>query len=76
MTRESNEDLVIEKLSELINCMKATESKNADLFFNISRLLSRYCGRNPAMLQRTLEILDMAIMLSPENALYHCEVGA
>lgn len=55
--------------------MKATESKNADLFYNISRLLSRYCGRNPAMLQRTLEILDMAIMLSPENALYHCEVG-
>ena len=76
MTRESNDELVLEKLTELINCMKTTESRNPDLFYNISRLLSRYCGRNPALIHKTLEILDMAIMLSPENAFYHSEVGA
>lgn len=75
MVRENDWDLVMEKLNELVNQLKATEGKNADLFFNISRLFARYCGRNEQMLTRTLQILDVAIMLSPENADYHAEVG-
>lgn len=75
MTRENDWELVLEKMDELLVSMKSTESKNSDLYFNISRLFSRYCGRNNIMLQRTLQILDMAIMFSPENASYHAEVG-
>ena len=54
MTRENDWDLVLEKMDELLVSMKSTESKNSDLYFNISRLFSRYCGRNSVMLQRTL----------------------
>lgn len=75
MVRENDWDLVDEKLTDLLNNMKSVESKNADLYYNISRLFARYCGRNELMLQRTLQILDVAIMLSPENAAYHAEVG-
>jgi hypothetical protein len=50
MTRENDWDLVEEKMSELLSSMKTSESKNADLYFNISRLFARYCGRNPLML--------------------------
>ncbi len=46
MTHENDWELVDEKLTELLNSMKATENKNSDLYFNISRLFARYCGRN------------------------------
>jgi len=75
MAREGDWELVEEKMNDLLNSMRASESKNADLYYNISRLFSRYCGRNQMMLNKTLQILDQAIMLSPENPHYHNEVG-
>jgi tetratricopeptide repeat protein 21B len=75
MSREGDWELVEEKMNELLNSMRASESKNADLYYNISRLFARYCGRNEMMLNKTLQILDQAIMLSPENPQYHNEVG-
>jgi uncharacterized protein HemY len=46
MSREGDWELVEEKMDELLSSMRASESKNADLYYNISRLFSRYCGRN------------------------------
>ena len=75
LARENDNELSEEKLNELVETMKKYESKNADLFYNISRLFARYCGRKEFILNRTLQILDFAIMLSPDNALYLTEVG-
>ena len=75
MARENDWEMCEEKLNDLLDCMKKYESKNADLFYNISKLFARYCGRKEVVLNRTLQILDIAIMLSPENAAYHTEVG-
>jgi hypothetical protein len=55
--------------------MKMFEGKNAELYYNISRLFSRYCGRSEVILKRTLQILETSIMLQPENAAYHAEVA-
>ena len=55
--------------------MKTSEGRNSDLIFNISRLFSRFCGRKPEVLTRTLQFLDMAIVLQPENASYQTEAG-
>jgi hypothetical protein len=46
MAKEGDWDLVEENMNELLNSMRQFENKNADLFYNISRLFSRYCGRN------------------------------
>lgn len=54
MTRENNLEYVQEKLSELLVSMKQSEGKNAELYYNISRLFARYCGREPTILKRTL----------------------
>ena len=54
LARENDWEMQEEKLSELIDCMKKFESKNSDLFYNISRLCARYCGRKEACLKYTL----------------------
>lgn len=54
MAREGDWEMVDEKMNELLESMKRVESKNADLYFNISKLFSRYCGRKEFMLNRTL----------------------
>lgn len=46
MAKEGDWDLVEENMNELLNSMRTFENKNADLFYNVSRLFSRYCGRN------------------------------
>ena len=38
------------KLGELINAMKTIEGENSDLFYNMSRMFARYCGRREAVL--------------------------
>ena len=75
LARENDWEMCEEKLDELLHQMKQLESKNSDLYFNLSKLYARYCGRKEPVLQRTLQILDIAIMLAPENAAYHAEVG-
>lgn len=54
LTRENDIEYVLEKLDELIMAMKFNEAKNADLFYNMSRLFARYCGRRDTILQKTL----------------------
>lgn len=55
--------------------MKANEGENSDLFYNMSRMFARYCGRRQAVLQKTLQMLDEAVLLQPENADYHSEIA-
>ena len=58
MAREGDWENVEEKMNDLLNSMRMMESKNADLYYNISRLFARYCGRNNMMLNKTLQVLD------------------
>ncbi len=64
-----------EKFDELQNALRSSEGRNSDLIYNISRLFARFCGRKPEVLTKTLQLLDMAIVLQPENAAYLTEVG-
>jgi hypothetical protein len=45
LTRENDLDYVSEKLEELIQAVKQNEGRNSELFYNLSRLYARYCGR-------------------------------
>lgn len=64
-----------EKFDELQNALRTTEGRNSDLIYNISRLFARFCGRKAEVLNKTLQLLDMAIVLQPENGPYLNEVG-
>lgn len=55
--------------------MKFNEPRNAELFYNMSRLFARYCGRREAILEKTLKMLDESIQLQPENADFHSEIA-
>lgn len=75
LTRENDLEYVQEKLDELIAAIKQNESMNSELFYNMSRLFSRYCGRKEAVIQKTLQMLEEAVALQPENADFHSEMA-
>jgi hypothetical protein len=41
----------------------------------LARLFSRFCGRKEIVLKKTMQMLDLAIGLQPENSAFHTEVG-
>jgi intergrase/recombinase len=61
LSRESDLDLVVEKMNELQNAMRKYEPKNAELYYNLSRLFARFCGRKEIILKKTMEFLDISI---------------
>jgi tetratricopeptide (TPR) repeat protein len=75
LSRENDMELVVEKLDELMAALQMNEEKNADLYYNISRLFARYCGRREVILLKTQQFIDMALAQQPENAAYHSELG-
>ena len=68
-------EYVSEKLDELIKAMKSNEGRNAELFYNMSRLFARYCGRRETILKKTLLMLDEAVSLHPDNSDFHSEIA-
>lgn len=75
MARENDLETVLEKFDDLIQSLKQNEGKNADLFYSMSKLFARYCGRRPEILHKTRQMLETCIMLQPENVDFHCEIG-
>mmetsp|Transcript_16607 Transcript_16607/g.28282 ORF Transcript_16607/g.28282 Transcript_16607/m.28282 type:complete len:281 (+) Transcript_16607:552-1394(+) len=75
LTRENDIDYVCENLDELLQAMKVNESRNAELFYNMARLFARYSGRRETILLKTLEMLEEAVSIHPENADYHSETA-
>lgn len=75
LARENDRELLEEKFAELVTAIRQTESRNAELIYNMSRLFARYSSRKDYILSKTLSLLDMAIMQQPENAAFYAEVG-
>lgn len=75
MARENDDDLVLSKLDELTLAMRQNEGKNAELFYNVSRLFARYCGRKETFLKKTQQMLDYAIAQQPDNSNFLTESG-
>lgn len=75
LSRETDLELVVEKMNELMEAMRVQEPKNAELYYNLARLFARFCGRKETVLKKTMQMLELAIGLQPENSLFHTEVG-
>ena len=61
LSRETDIDQVVEKMNDLFEAMRTQEPKNAELYYNLSRLFARFCGRKEAVLKKTMQMLDLAI---------------
>ncbi len=75
LSRETDLALVSDKMTDLFEAMRQQEPKNAELYYNLSRLFARFCGRKEVVLKKTMQMLDLALQLNPENSLFHAEVG-
>ncbi len=75
LSRETDLDLVIEKMDELMEAMRRQEPKNAELYYNLARLFARFCGRKEQVLNKTQEMLKIALQLQPENSHFHTEAA-
>ena len=63
LSRETDLELVVEKMSELMEAMRSQEPKNADLYYNLARLFARFCGRKEVVLNKTMQMLELALSL-------------
>lgn len=63
LSRESDLDAVIEKMDELFEALRFQEPKNGDLYYNLSKLFSRFCGRKEIVLKKTMNMLELALQL-------------
>jgi hypothetical protein len=68
LSRETNLDLTCEKMNGLMEAMRIQEPKNGELYYNLSRLFARFCGRKEVILKKTLQMLELALLLQPENS--------
>jgi hypothetical protein len=55
--------------------MRYNEGQNGDLFYNMSRMFARYCGRREAVITKTLQMLEEATTINPESADYYTEIA-
>jgi len=56
-----------------MDAMRYSEPKNSELFYNLARLFARYSGRKQVIINKTMELLSVALVQQPENSFYLCE---
>jgi hypothetical protein len=44
----------VDKMTDLLEAMRQQEPKNAELYYNLSRLFARFCGRKETVLKKTM----------------------
>jgi tetratricopeptide repeat protein 21B len=75
LSRESNIELVEEKITDLMRSFQMNEPKNAELYYKYSKLFARISGRKEEVVRRTMEMVDRACSLQPDNSEYTTELA-
>lgn len=58
-----------------MDAMRAQEPKNAELYYNLARLFARFCGRREIVIKKTMQMLETAVSMQPENSTFHAEIA-
>jgi tetratricopeptide repeat protein 21B len=72
-TQLSGEDN--DKFDQVVANIKNKERNGAHVLCDAAQLFSNVCSRNPRVLERCHEMLDMAIALQPTESRYYIELG-
>lgn len=75
LCRESNSNLLSSRLRELLDSVDRGEPKFPNLYYEISCLLTRLCGKNEEVLELSSTFLDRAMKLNSEESRYMSEMG-
>ncbi|XP_033624164.1 tetratricopeptide repeat protein 21B-like isoform X1 [Asterias rubens] len=75
LCREGNYEEAVQRLGELIQLLDRFEPKNAYIFWHLSLVYCRVCGRNQQVLQQTSSMVERAVSLEAKNAEFKTEVG-
>ena len=75
LSRENDNEALIEKFDELFLAFNKHESKNAEAYYNYSKLFARICGRRTDVLKKAHELVEKACSLRPENCKYTSELA-
>ncbi|CAH1774388.1 unnamed protein product [Owenia fusiformis] len=75
LCREGNYQEAAEKLADLLQDMDRNEPQNGQLFYEMSQVFCRLCGRNSAVLQQTFFMCERAVGLDNSNADFVTEMG-
>ena len=75
LSREKDHDSLLEKFDELSLAFDKHESKNAEAYYNYSRLFARICGRQFDILKHAHDLIDKACQLRPENCKFTVELA-
>jgi tetratricopeptide repeat protein 21B len=73
LCREAKYAVAASKIEELRKALLVVEPKNHLLFYHCAKPFSRLAARSPAVLQQTMAMMDVAMQLSPQHALYRTE---
>lgn len=75
MAWESNDDLAIQGMVNLLSSLEVREPKNAFWYYETGRLFARLADKNKDILTHSLALLERAVFLEPLNIDYNCELG-
>ncbi|XP_005393347.1 PREDICTED: tetratricopeptide repeat protein 21B [Chinchilla lanigera] len=75
LCREGNIEKATTKLENLGNALDVMEPQNAQLFYKITKVFSRTCGRNELILQKVQTLLEKAFSLNPQSSEFAAEIG-
>jgi tetratricopeptide (TPR) repeat protein len=67
LAKECKFNTAATKLAELVELFSEEEPRNAPLYLETAALISRFCNRNPAILNQCLQLVNKAIQLNPLN---------
>lgn len=62
-------------MDELTRSFEQTEPKNAELFYNYSRLFARICGGKKMIVDKSYTLINKACALQPESSSFNSELG-
>ncbi|XP_027204714.2 tetratricopeptide repeat protein 21B-like isoform X2 [Dermatophagoides pteronyssinus] len=68
-----NEESALSKIRDLISSLELREPKNAYLYYESSRLISRLALNNQNILMHSSSLIERAVFLDPTNIDYICE---
>lgn len=62
-------------LSNLVSCLDVVEPRNPELFYRMSLVFARVCGRNEKVLEQTFRMVEKAFSVASGDADFATEMG-
>ncbi len=73
LARDAKPQIAVQRIGELRSAVEKNEPKNAQLYYDLSRMVARLANRRTQLLQVSHDLLNRAIKEEPVNSLFLTE---